>query len=99
MVAGRGRIPAYVRICTRIPFQRGLAVLIYFPLRAGTYVMVANNPGKIGPSPRLQALQALQEAGRMQEAEEGYRECLRIGEANAAGPLATLLLQQERDRE
>jgi len=64
--------------------------------------MAANNPGignKTGPNPRLQALQSLQQAGRLQEAEAGYRECLRDGDARAAAPLATLLLQQERDRE
>jgi len=47
----------------------------------------------------LQALQAMQQAGRLAEAEAGYRALLRSGEALAAGPLATLLLQQERDRE
>jgi predicted TPR repeat methyltransferase len=41
----------------------------------------------------------LQQAGRLQEAEAGYRELLGNGDAQAAGPLAALLLQQERDRE
>ena len=64
--------------------------------------MAAHNPGtgnSAGPNPRLNALQALQQAGRMQEAEAGYRELLRVGDMHAAGPLATLLLQQQRDRE
>lgn len=64
--------------------------------------MAANDSGtgtKAGTSSRIQALQSLQQAGRLQEAEAGYRECLRTGDAQAAGPLATLLLQQERDRE
>ncbi|HEY2396835.1 MAG TPA: tetratricopeptide repeat protein [Rudaea sp.] len=64
--------------------------------------MAANHPeaGSVtAPNPRLRALQSLQQAGRMQEAEAGYRELLRNGDASAAGPLATLLLQQERDGE
>jgi predicted TPR repeat methyltransferase len=56
---------------------------------------VSGNPGKTD----LQALQALLQAGRVVEAEAGYRECLRGGDVRAAGPLSTLLLQQERDRE
>jgi predicted TPR repeat methyltransferase len=64
--------------------------------------MAANDPGtgnSTGPNPRLQALQSLLQAGRPQEAEAGYRELLRNGDAQAAGPLATLLLQQGRDSE
>lgn len=62
--------------------------------------MAANDPG-IGSkaASRLSALQALLQAGRWQEAEAGLRECLRAGDENAAAPLATLLLQQGRDRE
>ena len=55
--------------------------------------------GKPDPNLRLPTLQSLQQAGRLQEAEAGYRECLRDGSARAAGLLATLLSQQRRDRE
>jgi predicted TPR repeat methyltransferase len=64
--------------------------------------MAANDPragSNIAPNARLQAAQSLQQTGRLAEAEAGYRECLRAGDALAAGPLATLLLQQERDLE
>jgi predicted TPR repeat methyltransferase len=64
--------------------------------------MTASDPANrsnTGLSPRIQALLSLQQAGRLQEAEAGLRECLRNGDAQATGPLATLLLQQERDRE
>jgi predicted TPR repeat methyltransferase len=64
--------------------------------------MAANPPGSGNSTPnasRLAAAQALLQAGRLGEAEAGLRECLACGDANAAGPLATLLLQQERDRE
>jgi predicted TPR repeat methyltransferase len=60
--------------------------------------MPANIPG-YSRTPDLQGLQALQQAGRVAEAEAGYRELLQEGNTQAAGPLATLLLQQERDRE
>lgn len=60
--------------------------------------MASSNPSNPHPA-RLQQLQALLDAGRVREAEAGYRECLRAGETAAGGPLATLLLQQERDRE
>jgi predicted TPR repeat methyltransferase/TolA-binding protein len=76
---------------------------VYSPsVPASKFIMAANDPGNgnnAGPSPRLKALLSLQQAGRLQEAESGYRECLRDGDAQAAGPLATLLLQQGRDRE
>jgi predicted TPR repeat methyltransferase len=42
------------------------------------------------------AVLALHRAGRFDEAEAGYRECLLAGEANAAFPLGVLLLQQAR---
>lgn len=45
---------------------------------------------------RLEMLLTLHRAGRLDEAEAGYRECLREGEANAGIPLAVLLLQQTR---
>lgn len=40
---------------------------------------------------------ALHRAGRLGEAEAGYRECLRRGERASGLPLAALLLQQSRD--
>ncbi len=51
------------------------------------------------PSPRLQTSIALHRAARLDEAEAGYRECLRGGEHEAAMPLATLLLQSARHQE
>src|SRR4249920_652155 len=69
---------------------------------ARTFTMAANDPGtgnKAGPNPRLQILLSLQQAGRLREAEAGYRELLRSGDGQASGPLATLLLQQGRDRD
>src|SRR4249920_413630 len=62
--------------------------------------MAANDPGtgnKTGQNPRLLALQSLLQAGRLQEAEVGFRELVRNGDAQAAATLATLLLQQGRD--
>jgi predicted TPR repeat methyltransferase len=47
-------------------------------------------------SPRLQALLTLHRNGRVQEAETGYRTCLREGDADAGRLLAALLLQQQR---
>ena len=41
----------------------------------------------------------LHRSGRLQEAEAGYRECLRNGDAGAGAPLAALLLQVQRDDE
>ena len=64
--------------------------------------MAANNSGPgsdTGAKPRLETLNSLLQAGRLQEAEAGYRLLLHAGDAQAAGPLATLLLQQERDRD
>jgi predicted TPR repeat methyltransferase len=64
--------------------------------------MAANDPGignKTGQNPHLLALQSLLQAGRLQEAEAGFRELLRNGDGQASGPLATLLLQQGRDRD
>jgi len=63
-------------------------------------IMAANNPdarNKTGQNPRLAALQSLLQAGRLQEAEAGFRELVRNGDAQAAAALATLLLQQGRD--
>jgi len=51
------------------------------------------------PSPRLQSSIALHRAARFDEAEAGYRECMREGEHEAARPLATLLLQSGRNQE
>ena len=51
------------------------------------------------PGLRLAGLRSLQQAGRLQEAEAGYRECLRQGLTQAAGPLATLLLNHDRNAE
>jgi predicted TPR repeat methyltransferase len=48
------------------------------------------------PSLRLQSFLALHRAGRLNEAEAGYRECLRDGDSAAGMPLATLLLKQAR---
>lgn len=48
------------------------------------------------PSLRLQSFLTLHRAGRLSEAEAGYRECLRDGDSAAGMPLATLLLKQER---
>ncbi len=48
------------------------------------------------PTARLLALIDLQQSGRLDEAEAGYRECLRKGDGDAASALATLLLQRER---
>lgn len=45
---------------------------------------------------RLDALLTLHRAGRLDEAEAGYRECLHEGETRAGFPLAVLLLQQAR---
>jgi predicted TPR repeat methyltransferase len=64
--------------------------------------MPANDPGtgnKTDPNLRFPFLQSLLQAGRLQEAEAGFRELLRNGDMQAAGPLATLLLQQGHDRE
>jgi len=60
--------------------------------------MIENDPRRTAQA-RLQALQALQQAGRLDEAVAGYREWLRSGDAAAVGPLATVLLQMERDAE
>jgi len=38
----------------------------------------------------------LHRVGRLDQAEAGYRDCLRDGESEAAAPLAALLLQQQR---
>jgi predicted TPR repeat methyltransferase len=48
------------------------------------------------PSLRLQSFLTLHRAGRVREAEAGYRECLRDGDSAAAAPLAALLLKQAR---
>jgi predicted TPR repeat methyltransferase len=48
------------------------------------------------PTARLETLLTLHRAGRLDEAEAGYRDCLRDGEAEAGTPLAALLLQQAR---
>src|SRR3569832_2023432 len=45
---------------------------------------------------RLSNLLALHGAGHLADAERGYRECLRDGDAQAGAPLAALLLQQQR---
>lgn len=51
------------------------------------------------PSPRLQSSIQLHRAARVDEAEAGYRQCLREGDDEAVMPLATLLLQQARHGE
>jgi predicted TPR repeat methyltransferase len=51
------------------------------------------------PSRRLQTSIALHRAARLDEAEAGYRECLREGEHEAVMPLAALLLQSARHQD
>lgn len=48
------------------------------------------------PDARLDLILSLHRAGRLDEAESGYRDCLGAGLAEAGFPLAVLLLQRQR---
>jgi len=58
-----------------------------------------NDPAAPQRSARLLASLEAHRAGRLDEAERGYRDCLRDAEAQATLPLAALLLQRARHAE